>query len=272
MSAIEPDRLKQQTEKIVKSFDSPVKFSLELKHLFEYYADRSIQSEETEIEHTILPGYNLPHQIINQIRTDLHKDIMNNPLAAFKLVETLWGQSIHESQILATYILGTISYDLSASKEKILHKQFKQLLHECRNLTKDATIIQGLASNSLQNLIKNKPELLLDQISTWVISKEIKDISFGLMSLTTLIDYPPYENLPSVFKIINPLVQQPDRKYRDELLTVIKACAARSKSETTSFLLKVAEETDSKTFKWIIRRSLSQFPYEYATRLKTLLR
>ena len=106
MTAVDPTRLRHQTESLMGQFGSPVEFRQALRNLFSLYANYSLRFGETAPMRPLIPMYHLPHPVMRQIKFDLGPYISENPHAALALADELWEDSYYEVKHTALFIIG----------------------------------------------------------------------------------------------------------------------------------------------------------------------
>jgi len=93
-----------------------------------------------------------------------------------------------------------------------------------------------------------------------------------LLALLALLKEPGFENLPKVYKLISPLVQEAPKLLRPYLMDVIRSLVYLSTNETGVFLQDAASMGSNETTKWLIRYSADMFPEEMANQLRRIQR
>lgn len=264
MPAIQPARLRQQAVLITQHFDNPAAFVRSLHHLFEFYADRARRPGQSGIPGPLLSAYKVHPPVLRQILLELTPLATAKPEQGLALCDALWQEPYLEFRMLSAMLLGKIPVE---SPQQIITR----LEHWIKPDLEDH-LIDILFKNSMIHLREENPEAMLRLIHSWMVESEPLKQQVGLRALMPLIKDPEFENLPTIFRLINPLARTAHPSLRQDLLDVIVALARRSPKETAYFLRKTLELPSATDTPWLIRQSLPEFPSDIQTSLRDSVR
>lgn len=264
MPAINPSRLRFQMEVLLSAFGSPSEFHRQLQKLFSLYANRALRFGESVPIKPLLPMYNLPQPVIRQLQLGLIPNIGAHPSDALDLADELWPDEYYEIKQTAIFILGAIS---SNNPEPILDR-----VEEWLSPDLDMTLKVELLSKGLVGVQSAFPEVWESFIESLLSQDEPKMIALGVLGLTEGIKNPTYTNLPAIFRLISPMVQEPQYTMMRALTSLVKALAHRSPVETAFFLQQALSLSKSEETVRLVKGSLESFPENLRPGLKESLK
>jgi hypothetical protein len=134
---------------------------------------------------------------------------------------------------------------------------------------KEEVLMQLLAgfSERLHHEAKKEHLALLEY---WLSSKEQNNQELGMRALHALLEKTDYPELPTIYRLLAPYIQETSAELRPHILDILRLLAKISPSETAHFLRKRIEDKKTPTGIWLIRRSRAVFPEELRTGLKLL--
>lgn len=260
MPAFDLVRLRTQINELVSLITEPKSFLFKFHDLLEFYNNWTHKSGQETPSKPLVKSYNVSLQIIKQIELSLVPQIKTSPQVTLNLADALWRDEYLESKNLAAYILGQTSLDFSNQiKERILTWAEPGLTN---------IILDTLFQKATLKLEQEKPEeweeLVLGFLNHYDPNMQI----LGLKAIANVIDNPNFNNIPSLFKIIRPFLQEPKDVIQIALNKVIKALASRTPVETAYLLKQVLFDYPNKDVSQNIRRYV---PYFQPAEQKTLL-
>lgn len=264
MPAIHLARLKLQSAALSQFFEQPAAFLKELKNLLEFYANRTHRPGQTGEPQPLLPSYNVPGPILNQIYLDLKPLVIEKPDESLELCEALWQEPYLECRMLSARLLGQISPAMTS--EIFAHLQV--WLPD----TREERLIDTLLDFGLARLRTEYPDLVLDQIKTWLEDDRAVFRRFGLRAMLPILRETSFDNLPFFYRLLTPYFRQTPNDLRPDVLRVLTALTRRSPQEMAFMLrqnLGVSGHTDTA---WLIRQVIKEFPQEQQSSLRAALR
>ncbi len=263
MPAVELTKLRVQINRLITQFDNPAGFLSALKDLLDLYANRAYRPGTAVQPQPLLPSYRVAPLITHQLELELSRTCNENPRQALEVVEMLWRDTHLETRQLATTLLGTIP---ASHVDGVLAK-----LRAWSQPEENFRMLDALFQNGTLALRRSAPGLLLKLVGEWVSSSQSQVKAMGLRALTPLVRDEQFENLPPVFTMLSPLVQDiPARLYPD-LLVIFEALARRSPTETAYFFRQVLSNAGSPATTRLIRRCMPLFTPTQQAQLRAAL-
>jgi hypothetical protein len=231
--------------------------------MFEYYSDLTFRSGQSGASIKILPTYNVPSQVTRRILIDLTPSIKNSEDEAFTLTDHIWEQPYLEFHLLAAIILGMIP---SSSPEPVI-----QRINTWVQESDDVIILETIADQGLKGLREAYLLECMQLIEDSLNHAADKFSMFGLKAIPPLLEMPEFENLPSIFRLLNNYIQTASPDMRNYLLEVSRSLAKNSPQETAYFLRQILIRNRRPDTIWLIRRCIDLFPTESQIRLRNEL-
>lgn len=282
MPAIHPPRLRQQVSELVLNYAEPEKFLRKLQDLFAFYGDQTKRVSARSMKTTALPTAHVPQPVMRQVVLQLIPYAENVPHAVLVLARSLWSQPQLEHRLLATMLLGKLPLNYS--------KEILSIIPDWCRQNHEETILVSLATNSLEIIRKENPDLMLSHITLWLYPEPDSEEGeaaqpqkttpaaalnlhkLAITALVPLVTTPSFKNLPKVYQLLAPQLDEAPSVMRPYLLDLLRPLARRSPQEITYILrTKLAEAPASKHLIWLARRTLNDLPAEHQTRLRSLI-
>ena len=282
MPAIHPPRLRQQVSELIQNYADPEKFLRNLRDLFAFYGDQTKRVSPRSMKTTGLPSAHVPKPVLRQIMLQLTPYAENVPHAVLVLARSLWEQPQLEHRELATLLLGKLPLNYSTEVLSLIPKWCRQNHEE--------TILVSLATNSLEKIQKENPDLMLDHIETWLYPEpdsteedspqaqkptpaaELNLHKLAITALVPLVNSPAFVNLPKVYKLLKPKLSEAPSTMRPYLLDLLRPLARRSPQEVTYILrTELDQSPSSKHLIWLARRTMDELPAEHQAKLRSLI-
>jgi len=124
----------------------------------------------------------------------------------------------------------------------------------------------------LIRLRKERFHDLIQLIEKWLNSNKVFYQKLGLRALLPISLDPDQDNLPILYRLIQPLIQNSSTDIHPELLDVLEAMTNRSPKETAFFLIQTMYLTNSPDTQWFIRQLLERFPMESQVYLRASMK
>jgi len=263
MPAVELTKLRAQINRLIVQFDDPAGFLSALKDLLDLYANRAYRAGTSVQPQPLLPSYRVAPLITHQLELELGRTCQENPRQALEVVDGMWRDTHLETRQLATTLLGVIPV---SHIDEVLAK-----LRAWSKPDENFRMLDALFQNGTLALRRSAPALLLRLIEEWVTSSQGQVQAMGLRALTPLVEDEQFENLPPVFSLVSPLIQNiPARLYPD-LLVIFEALARRSPTETAYFFRQVLPMASSPATTRLIRRIIPLFNPAQQAQLRAAL-
>jgi len=263
MPAVQLDRLKYQIQQLLLSISDSEQFVKELTELFELYANRVYRPGQNMLAVRRTPMYFVPPILLRQLEFQLAPHCRQNPKKALELADALWKGSHMEQKLVAAFILGQCPLNpIEAITER--------LLAWC-NPDEDSTVLQAVLNQGSEEMRLAQPETWISLILSWLERETPSYQKMGLTALLPLVQDRNFENLPPIFRLISPVVQNPSPVYQNELVELINALAKREPVETAYFIRQSLNLVLPQSTLRIFRRCLPSFDDQTQASLRSLL-
>ena len=272
MPAIHLPRLQQQVEALTEHYADAEKFTRQLRDLFNFYGDKTRRPSQRAKKTIGLPSENVPAPVLRQVVLQLTPYAENTPHAILNLSRNLWQHPALEYRQLAAMLVGKLP--TSHTEETLA------LIRGWNLQNQEDSLLAALASNSLNTLRQESPDQLLEQIQSWLAPAEEEKFNksqtanmqkLGLSALLPFIRDLEFENLPLIYNLIKPLLQDSPKALRPYLLDLLLALAGRSPQEVAYILRTLLEEDPNAHVIWLTRRTLDSLPAENREKLQSLV-
>lgn len=264
MPAIFPARLKQQAALLADHFDDPAAFVRSLHHLLEAYSNRAYRPGQAGELPPLLETYRVQPPVLRQLLLAIAPLANESPASGLALSDALWEQPNLEFRLLAAMLLGQIPCSPS---EPILNR-----LNAWIKPDMELRVLEVLFTSGLASCQQHQPQVILELAEEWLKHDESFYNQLGLRLILPFAENPDFDNLPALFRLIQPYCRKITPQLRPEILDVAIILARRSPIETTYFLRQTFEMPESKDTPWLIRQCLSEFPPQQQENLRQMLR
>jgi len=261
-SVVQLNRLRSQLNAVANHFGQGDEFFNALKALLDYYGDHKLAVNQRLKEPSNMLRLHVPPSVLLEVNSRLQILAKGNPNSAIDTADQLWASNIYEIKSGAIAILSSLSsifqdQVISRISVWISPQLDSQLLHE---------IQQGFEAN---------PDILLNKewiktLSNWLAVEDDELKRMGLRALKHTIQL-NFENLPQIFSLLTPIIQQPSLPIQKELLEVIKSLIQRSEAETASFLIMAGTLYPQNNILAFIRKCLPFFDSYFETEIRSAL-
>lgn len=268
MPAIQPARLRQQAAALAEHFPDPHAYVHSLHYLLDFYSDRARRSGQSGRPGPLIAAYNVRPPVLRMLLQELLPQAQDAPQAALRLCDALWNEDYLEFRQLAAMLLGQLSPDWGPEVGEAVIERLQRWITASLELH----LIETLLSTGVERLHRQRPQLLLALIQSWLEAPKPFYQQLGLRSLLPLIRDPGFENLPVFFRLIQPFSRVIPPSLRPDVLDVLEALARRSPQETAYFLRQTLAHPDAPDTPWLVRQSLGAFPEAYQNSLRQATR
>lgn len=263
MPAVELDRLRGQIQALVALFGSPEEFRRGLSSLLDLYSDHAYRPGQVVKPQPLLPSYRVPPLVLRMLETELTRVCRARPEEGLEVVDALWSDTHLEPRRFAALLLGVIPAEygdavvakLRAWAVPSVNFRILDILFE------HATVLRT-----------DSPERLLALVDEWLSSSDPEVKAVGLQVLHPLIADRSFENLPPVYRMLGPLVQNIPGPLQANVSGVVEALARRNSAETAYFLRQALSISTNPNTARMIRRCLPLFEPQQQANLRAAMR
>jgi hypothetical protein len=263
MPAVELTRLRSQINGLIADFSDPAAFRRGVSGLLDQYSNRAYRPGQTVQVQALLPSYRVPPLITHQLELELSRTCREQPVYALGVVEALWRDTYLETRTLATVLLGAIPASHTAP--------VVQKLREWATPAENFRMLQALFHNGTLTLRSAAPQQLFALIEEWLTGGESEMQALGVQALVPLVTDGDFENLPPVYRLIGPLVQNVPPELTTELSETLQALARRSPTETAYFLRQALSLATGPATARLVRKCLPLFGPQQQASLRAAL-
>ncbi len=133
-------------------------------------------------------------------------------------------------------------------------------------------MLQALFASGLVSCQQHQPNVILELADEWLKTNDLFFNQLGLRLLLPFAENPDFENLPVLYRLIQPFCRKIPPQLRPEILDLTIILARRSPIETAYFLRQTLEMPESKDTPWLIRQCLAEFPPQQQENLRQIVR
>lgn len=264
MPAVQLEQLQKEIQALTSSYAQPVEFHRQLIALLERHADltfRPGQAGKNQLQ--AVESYHVSPIVLQQIETGLSALISHDPAPALALADELWTDERLEPRTVAAMLIGALPAE-----------QSEQCLERIKAWAQPGTekpYLTSLFKRGSAGLRRAIPQRWLDTVSQWLSASEPANLRLGILAMLPVIEDRGFENLPAVFKLIGPVLQDYRDANKNELRELLVALSRRSPSETSFFLRQILSLSHNPGLVKLVRACLAEFPEEARTRLRSFL-
>jgi DNA alkylation repair enzyme len=262
--AIHTALLRQQSVLLAEHFNDPPAYIRSLHHLLDFYADRVKRPGQSGQPGPLIKAYQVHPPVLRQISQELVPHARKDPDKGFALCDALWKEDHLEFRILASMLLGQMPVE---NAEVTIERIERWLTSEPGMHLSDEIL-----AHSLITIRRERPNLLVDLIQSWLNNSNAYYKQLGLRALLPLTKDDNFENFPAFFSMIQPLTENTPKTLRPDLLEVLANLAHRSPQETAYFLHDCLKSPGSTDVPWLIRKIVDQFPPDLQESLRQSIR
>lgn len=263
MPAIDLARLRKQANRLADFFFLPDEFMKHLREMLDFYVNHSLRTKENVAPGSNLKTYRTPPAVLTQIENELRAVAEANPEFALDLADTLWDEGALETRLLAAYLLGRIP----PQEERLLPR-----LSAWTQQVRDPDVRSALLSTSLTRMRKETPEQFLNLVREYLHPARMRTWPNGIQALLPMIADTTNVNLPPIFDIVEPIIEEAPSNLQNDLAELIIALYRASANETIYMLKHVLADTQNPMTVITLRRAAVSFPPPLQLTLRDLLR
>ena len=248
MPAIDPEQLKKQVDSLLDIVSDPVELQRGCIELLDFYADRTLKSIAIGEADETYRAFGAPKPLMRALIFGLRARLEERPTLSFPAAAALWEAGYRETRVLASAILG----DLNGEDVPSWAETWAL---ECD----DQIALRELANQGLASWRKTDPTAFFERVKIWLGSTEKKLQSFGLLVLQSAVEDPSFEDLPTVFRLLDGTTGRFGGALFYVLNRLINALAMRSPPEAARFLMDELAR-GSRGTKRMVKNTLEKFP------------
>ena len=263
MPAIDLARLRKQANRLADFFFLPDEFMKHLREMLEFYVNHTLRTKENVAPGSNLITYRTPSAVLTQIENELRTVAEANPEFALNLADILWDEGALETRLLAAFLLGRIP----PQEERLLAR-----LTAWTQQIRDPDVRSALLSTSLTRMRKETPTQFLNLIREYLHPARTRTWSNGIQALLPMISEASNVNLPPIFDIVEPIIEEAPSTLQNDLTDLIVALYRASSNETIFLLKHILTNTQNPMTVVTMRRIATTFPPPLQKELRDLLR
>ncbi|MEW5828224.1 MAG: DNA alkylation repair protein [Chloroflexota bacterium] len=263
MPAVDLSRLKKQAAALADLFDQPEAFLRALHEMLDLYVNRTLRTKNVAAPISVLPSYRTPSIVLRQIENELNLIANRQPAEALILADELWDDGYLETRLLAAFLLGRIP----PREERLLAR-----LTAWTGQVRDPEVRTALLTTSLTRLRREAPDNFLVLVREWLHPAREKLWPNGIRALLALITDPDFENLPPVFEIVHPVIDNAPPAMQMDIRTLLAALYEASATETAYFLKQLIRDSQNPNTPIMLRRMAPNLPKGLADSIRPLVR
>ena len=263
MPAIDLTRLRKQAARLADFFFLPDEFMKHLREILEFYVNYTLRTVENVAPGSNLKTYRTPPAVLTQIQNELRAKAEANPHFALELADVLWDEGALETRLLASFLLGRIP----PQEERLLPR-----ITAWTQQIRDPEVRAALLTTSLSRMRKETPDQFLILVREYLHPERIRTWSNGVQALIPMIADSDFENLPAIFDLVEPIVEEAPSTLQNDLVDLIVTLYRASPNETIFMLKHILSTTENQMTAITMRRISSDFPPPLQKELRDLLR
>jgi hypothetical protein len=251
MPAVVPERLKKQIDHLINLFNTPKLFHRELQRIFEFYANRTLRMGDLISSQPLIPIYHLPDPVIQGVELSINQHLINEPLSGFPVADELWKDNFFEIRHLAGFTLGRITLH---DPEPVCTRLVEWLTPEL-----DQALTTDLLFFGTHTVRRDFPQVWEEFIESYLSQKDPLMIGLGLQGLRVSLQRYSETLLPSIFRMISPLMIDVDQNLSRELEHLLQAMAQVAPTETAFYVKQALSISESKGLYLLVKQTLPYF-------------
>ena len=264
MPSVQLERLRPQVNAIVTQYENSDVFCKSLIALLRTYSSDVDPSFYKITSYSILPTLNVPQVVLNQLEIAFKHLSQKYPIQTKATARVLWGQNIFETKQIALFLLANLPTDEIEFFITMIDKWV------------DADIEMPIINHILETIstnaeISNDPRWI-NLIESWVNSSEIRLQKIGISALTYQIELDGNNNLPKIFRLIEPIFSKPNVSINSDLLNLVESLVNASEPETAAFLIHLAAIYPNPEISSFLRKCLPKFNAYFSSEIKKALK
>lgn len=263
MPAIDLARLRKQANRLADFFFLPDEFMKHLREMLDFYVNYTLRTVENVAPGSNLKTYRTPPAVLTQIENELRTVAEANPQFSLELADILWDEGALETRLLAAFLLGRIP----PQEERLLPR-----LTAWTQQIRDPDVRSALLSTSLTRMRKETPAQFLTLVREYLHPARMRTWTNGIQALLPMIAEASNNNLPTIFDMVEPIIEEAPSTLQNDLTDLIVALYRASANETIFLLKHILTDAQNPMTVVTLRRISPTFPPPLQTELRDLLR
>lgn len=263
MPAIDLARLRKQANRLADFFFLPNEFMKHLRETLDFYVNYTLRTKEDFAPGSNLKTYRTPPAVLTQIENELKPYAEEHPKFALELADILWEEESLETRLLAAYLLGRIP-----PQEELVLPRITLWTGQIR----DPYVRSALLSTSLTRMRKETPDKFLALIREYLHPERTRSWSNGIQALLPMIADTSFTNLPPIFDIVEPIIEESPSTLQNDLEELVIALYRASPSETVFMLKHVIANSQNPMTAITLRRISPTFPPTLQSEIKEYIK
>ena len=263
MPAVRLDQLKASLVELGGFFARPVLFQRALLELLETYADLTYKPGDGVAAQRLVPSYHVPPIVLVQLEQSFYPLVQQNPDSALALADLLWQKENLEIRQVAAILLGQLP---SSHLDHVLERLSSWSREEM-----DMVYLEELYRRGTNRLRREASIRHIELVSNWLTGPSPFLRKMGLSLLLPLVQDSSFQNLPAVFRLLDPLLHSPQPSLQPIYIDILTNLARISPGETRYFLQQQLSAGENPELVRLVHRSLSAFPIKDQAALRTVL-
>ncbi len=263
MPAIDLARLRTHANRLADFFFLPDEFMKHLREMLDFYVNYTLRTVENVAPGSNLKTYRTPPAVLTQIENELRAVAEANPQFALDLADRLWDEGALETRLLAAFLLGRIP----PQEERLLPR-----LTAWTQQIRDPDVRSALLSTSLTRMRRETPAQFLTLVREYLHPARMRTWANGIQALLPMIAEASNNNLPTIFDMAEPLIEEAPSTLQNDLTDLIVALYRASANETTFLLKHILSNAQNPMTVVTLRRIAPDFPPPLQKELRDLLR
>jgi hypothetical protein len=256
MPTVQIEQLASQSKAIANLFQEPKNLVRKLDLHFELYTLRSKRTGKVKRTPSVIPFYDLPGPVIQQLVQELGPLIPNQAKEGLALIDALWERRTREHRNLAAILLGLLP---ESSFRRVSARIQKWALEN-----REEGLIIDLAVEGCKGMRRENPAALLALCGRLFKKKDLRVRATGLLAIKAMLDEGLVDNLPAMLNLLIPLSRNPSKNLRPYLLQVFSSLIAISPGEALYFFQQRLNESKGLGIRWLAKQSINNFPAQEA--------
>lgn len=263
MPAIDLARLRKQATRLADFFFLPNEFMKHLREVLDFYVNYTLRTKENISPGSNLKTYRTPPAVLTQIQNELRPTAEAQPHFALELADILWDEGALETHLLAAFLLGCIP----PQEERLLPR-----ITAWTQQVRDPDVRVALLSTSLMRMRRETPEQFLVLVREYLHPERARTWSNGIQALIPMIAETNDNNLPAIFDLVEPIIEEAPVTLQGDLTDLIVALYRASPNETIFLLKQILVRAENPLTAITLRRISQNFPRPLQNELRELLR
>jgi len=263
MPAFDLAEFERQMSVLQRTFSRPTEFLPTLKAVFERYGLPSHRTGNA-VKGVPEPAYHVSELILRQIELALLPLVHENQGIVLRLADVLWKDRYYEVRMLGAYLVGKAPLEPSSAIVDFLKRSI--------TATDELDMQVLLLARGSERLRREESAYWLETLEEWLHLPQEMDTRIGLRSLLSIVEDQSFENIPPVFRMLEPFLLDVSREQESVLRLLIAALAKRTPIETAYFLQEVIPYFENERSLSLVRSCLEYFEDENQLLVRDSLR